>query len=327
MLWRFRFEYVLPAGPDVVYGFFRNTENMGKVWPAELRMRVVSREGDVYTVGFRLLGQFFTARFRIQELPGLKQHHETLDFPFGKLEHTISVEPSGSGSRVVEEMTLQSSNPFAGRFFRKILQYREQAIKHSFQAAEKPVYHDPFRISLAAGNLISVAGIVAAYALLFLQPFSFTGGSFIAGIIAFMLLWFFTHDIAHYVVGRIAGIRFSNYYIGLSNIVRLPIIPKPFRTLPIALGIKIDRTASRASPRGYAAMYAAGPLASMLTPLTVPAIILLRNPSSIAGLLLLAFAAANIIFTSIFSPRAGCFAKARNALQKKSPTKPPNELV
>lgn len=316
LLWRYRFEYVLPAGPDVVYGFFRNTENMGKVWPAELGMRVVSREGDVYTVGFRLLGQFFTARFRIQELPGLKQHHETLDFPFGRLEHTISVEPSDSGSLVVEEMMLRSRNPFAGRFFRKILQYRAQAIKHSFGVAEKPVYRDPFRISLAAGSLMSVAGTVAAYALLFLQPFSFTGGRFIAGIIAFMLLWFFTHDIAHYVVGRIVGIRFSNYYIGLSNIVRLAVIPKPFRTLPIALGLKIDRQASRATPRGYAAMYTAGPLASMLTPLTVPLTMLSTNPSSIAGLLLLAFAAANIIFTAVFSPKAGCLAKARKAIHK-----------
>ncbi|MDJ0272269.1 MAG: hypothetical protein NYU05_01545 [Aigarchaeota archaeon] len=35
-----------------------------------------------------------------------------------------------------------SSNPFAGRFFKKILTYRHEAIKHSLGAGEKPTYKD-----------------------------------------------------------------------------------------------------------------------------------------------------------------------------------------
>jgi hypothetical protein len=63
-------------------------------------------------------------------------------------------------------------------------------------------------------------------------------------------------------------------------------------------------------------MYAAGPIASMLFPLTVPLTILAQNPSSLAGLILLAASLANIAFTSYFSPKAGCLAKAAKALQK-----------
>ncbi|MEM0441127.1 MAG: SRPBCC family protein [Candidatus Caldarchaeum sp.] len=316
MLWKFDFVYEVPASPGEVYAFFRNVENMSKVWPAEMKMRLVAVEGDVYTVRFQFLGQTYTTKFRIEDKPGMKQFHETLNFPFGKLQHSIEIEPTGLGSKVTEKMELRSNNPLAGYFFKKILDYRHEAIKHSFGVVAKPVYRDPFELSTAAGNLISIVGVAAAYLLLILQPFQFTGGRFITGIISFALLWFFTHDLAHYVVGRIAGIRFSNYYIGLSNIVRLNIIPQPLKTLPVALGIKIDRENSKATPRGYAAMYAAGPVASMAFPLTVPIIFLANNVNSIAGLLLLIFAIANIIFTSIFSPKAGCFAKARKALKK-----------
>ncbi|MCS6784862.1 MAG: hypothetical protein NZ581_06680 [Candidatus Caldarchaeum sp.] len=325
MRWTYRYEYEVPVTTGEAYGFFRNVENMGKVWPAEMRMKLVSVEGNIYTVSFWFLGQPYTTKFKIEDQPGMKQYHETLDFPFGNLRHSIEIAPSGIGSKVVENLELSSGNPLAGYFFRKILDYRHQAIKHSLGAGEKPVYKDPFKISTAAGNLISLVGSAAAYALILLTPPLFPGSRLIVGVVAFALLWFFTHDLAHFVVGRIAGIRFSNYYIGLSNIVRLPILPKQFKTLPIALGIKIDRQASKATPRGYAAMYAAGPLASMLFPLTIPIIILNNNPASTAGLLLLLFAVANIIFTSIFSPKAGCFAKAAKALRKAAkPTPQPS---
>ncbi|MDW8360579.1 MAG: hypothetical protein RMK31_08385 [Candidatus Caldarchaeum sp.] len=315
MRWRFNYVYELPASPSEVYAFFRNVENMGKVWPEEMMMKLEKAEGNVYTVSFRFLGQKFSTAFRVEDQPSLKQYHETLDFPFGSLRHSIEVQQSGSAARVVENLELNSSNPLAGYFFKKILDYRHQAIKHSFGVAEKPVYRDPFRISLAAGNILSIVGVAAAYMLLFFVPPFFPGSRLLVGIVAFLLLWFLTHDLGHYVVGRLAGVRFSNYYIGLSNIVRLGIIPKQLKTLPIALGIKIDRRLSKASPKGYAAMYAAGPVASMAFPLTVPILILLRNPASVAGLLLLVFAAANIVFTSIFSPKAGCFAKASKALR------------
>ncbi len=307
---------MLPASPAEVYSFFRNVENMEKVWPAETKMKLVKAEKDSYTVRFTYIGQTYTTSFRVTDMPGYKQFHETLDFPFGSLKHMIAIEKIDNVSKVVEEIRLRSNNPFVGYFFKEILKYRERAIKHCFNVVEKPFFKDPLRIGLAAGNLVSLVGVATAYMLLFfVASLPFTGGRFLVGFTSFTLLWFFTHDLAHYVVGRVLGIRFSHYYLGLSNVVRLSIVPKQLKTLPVVLGIKIDKRNSKASPLGYAAMYSAGPLASMLTPLTVPAIILYNNPASLAGQLLLIMAVANIGFTSVFSPKAGCFAKALKALK------------
>jgi hypothetical protein len=312
-------EYILTAKPEEVYGYFLNVENMGEAWPPEMGMRVISRVGNIYTVKFTYLGQRYTARFRVEERGNLQQYHETLDFPFGVLRHWITVEPYGDGSKLTEVMELRTPNPLAGPIFRRILRYRWEAVKHHFGAGPKPVFKDPLRIGLASGTLTCVLLTVLAYVLLSIPPLPVFGGRFILALVSWALLWFSTHDLAHLLVGSLTGIRFSHYYIGLSNIVRLGIIPKPLKTLAPALGIKIDRERSRASPRGYAAMYAAGPVASMALPLTVPIILLLSNISSLAGLVLLAASIANIAFTSYFSPKAGCFGKALRALRRASP--------
>jgi hypothetical protein len=145
-------EYVLPAKPEEVYGYFLNADNMSEAWPPEMRMRIISREGNLFTVKFNYLGQQYTATFKIEELGGLRQYHETLDFPFGALRHWITVEPHDSGSKLTEVMELRSPNPLAGPIFRRILRYREQAIKHHFGAAPKPVFKDPLKIGLVAGD-------------------------------------------------------------------------------------------------------------------------------------------------------------------------------
>jgi len=313
---RFTLKYVLPAAPKDVYNFFLNAENISTAWPPELGMKVVRREGDLYLVRFRFLGQSFVACFRIMELGDMRMYQESVDFPFGRLRHWITVEKAGdSGSLLMEVLELSSWNPFAAPIFGRVLQYRRQAILHAFGVGPHPVYRDPLKLSTAAGNLLCVAGIVAALVLLLVGPSPVAGSRLLIGLIAFLLLWFFPHDLAHYIVGRVVGVRFSAYYVGLSNIVRLNILPKPLMTLPIALGIKIDREGSRASPKGFAAMYLAGPLASMLLPLTAPVTILTASPSSLAGLLLLSIALANIAFTAYFSPKKGCIAKALKALK------------
>jgi len=206
---KIRTEYVLPAKPEEVYGYFLNADNMSEAWPPEMRMRIISREGNLFTVKFNYLGQQYTATFKIEELGGLRQYHETLDFPFGALRHWITVEPHDSGSKLTEVMELRSPNPLAGPIFRRILRYREQAIKHHFGAAPKPVFKDPLKIGLVAGTVASILPIILAYVLLYIPPPPFPGGRFILALISWALLWFFTHDLAHLFVGMLAGIRFS----------------------------------------------------------------------------------------------------------------------
>ncbi len=308
-------EYSLPASPREVYEFFLDVGNMEKVWPPDYRMKLIGRENNVYKVRFRLLGQVWETSFRIIEEGGYRQRHETLDFPFGKLWHLIEVRPSDGGSIVHENVELRSRLPLAFRFLRRAWDYREAAIKRSFGVDATASYADPLRIGLLEGTLVSVAATLAAVVLAIASPPVESPEGLLALLVSWLLLWFFPHDLAHLAVGYLAGVRFSHYYIGLSNIVRLGILPRALKLAPLALGIRIDRERTRATPPGYAAMYAAGPLASMLSPLLVPASILFREPSSLIGIFFLAISLANIGFTSYFSPKAGCFAKASRALR------------
>lgn len=312
----FKRRYYLPATPREVHDFFLDVRNMERVWPPELGMKVVERMDSVFRVRFRLLGQIWTASFRIIEEPEYRQRHETLDFPFGVLRHSIEIAPSEGGSIVSEYVELRSRIPFASRFLARVWDYREAMIKRSFGLDAQAIYRDPTRIGLLAGTAISMGAVAAAVALT-LAPTQYDSLiGFLTRLASWLLLWFFTHDLAHLAVGALVGVKFSHYYLGLSNVVRLGILPRALRLAPLALGIRIDRERTRASPRGYAAMYAAGPLASMFTPLLVPAAMLLDQPTSTAGLLFLAASLANIAFTSYFSPKAGCFAKASKALRR-----------
>jgi hypothetical protein len=64
------------------------------------------------------------------------------------------------------------------------------------------------------------------------------------------------HDLAHYVVGRIGGIRFHSYFIG-----------GPLKVTP---GLKTDyESYLKASPGSRATMHAAGALASKVAPFAV----------------------------------------------------------
>lgn len=131
---------------------------------------------------------------------------------------------------------------------------------------------------------------------------------------SFTSLWFFPHCLAHHLVGRLLGIRFHFYYVGRSLLTRLqlPVIQAIARRMPM-LGIKVDyATLLRASPARRAAMYYSGPLASTLLPLYTVVYAHLYMPfgaSSLAALL----AAANIGFTSYYTPKVGDVKKARGA--------------
>ncbi|MBI4362191.1 MAG: hypothetical protein HY558_03365 [Euryarchaeota archaeon] len=173
------------------------------------------------------------------------------------------------------------------------------------------------------------------------------------GLLAgFLLLWIFSHCPAHWLAGRLVGIRFSHYFVGTSPVGKMQIpfndmLPGLLRELIILPGIKTQRESmERASPGRKAAMYAAGPLVSMLVPLVVAGFILSvnvpplylslvrgANPIFITGLdpgtgerLLLTLpvhelvralfpllAAGNLFLGLWFSPRVGCLSKAKRA--------------
>lgn len=117
------------------------------------------------------------------------------------------------------------------------------------------------RLPVWLGNAILLAGTAVWVAMI---PISLALGrdrpeSVLAGLLALAAaggLSATLHDLAHWAVGRLVGIRFLSSFVG-----------GPLRVTP---GIKIDyRTYLRASPGARAWMHAAGALASKVAPFAV----------------------------------------------------------
>ena len=70
-------------------------------------------------------------------------------------------------------------------------------------------------VSIASGNAVQIGGIVAAYFALMGARSARTPGVAVASmILAWVLLYFCSHAIAHWLVGRLVGIRFLFYTVG-----------------------------------------------------------------------------------------------------------------
>jgi len=132
---------------------------------------------------------------------------------------------------------------------------------------------------------------------------------------SFLCLWFFSHDLAHFMVGSALGMRFPFFFSGKSNLRHafrnVPLLSLLTRNIP-ALGVKIDYTNFFCvSRRRRAFMFASGALASMLSPLFVLATAWQLETEGWVRMLVSFLVLGNIVFTLPFSYLYGDFLKAR----------------
>ncbi len=174
------------------------------------------------------------------------------------------------------------------------------------------------KIDLWIGNTIEVTGIILGLIILFsVDLIPYYVFKLLALLFSWFCFWYFSHCIAHYIVGKILNINFLYYYVGRSGLIKLelPIISHIFRFIPV-LGIKIDRASLRkVSKQRIAIMYISGALASMLCPL-VSLTYSLINLDYYTTLLIGILTLTNILFTLHFSSKVGDFSKAMNVLCK-----------
>lgn len=158
------------------------------------------------------------------------------------------------------------------------------------------------KISLIQGNMLCLAMTVFGVALSMVPGIP-------AKLLSFILLWYFPHCPAHYIVGRLVGIRFSHYFLTRSSIGKLGGI---FEKLALpTLGIKVKEWGHSGRWARFF-MFSAGVLASMSLPL-IPAMTLYLEGQA----WLLTLALLNIGFDLYFSPKVGDFRKALNSLRRK----------
>jgi len=168
------------------------------------------------------------------------------------------------------------------------------------------------RLSLAQGSSLCTVGVLVGLALLVAAPrIKLFPIDALFLLVAWFCFWFFSHDLAHYIVGRIVGVGFRYYFLGRSTITRLslPIVSNLLRMFPV-LGLKIDKSSLNSiSPNKVRAMYASGATSSMLLPwIVIPTGFAIGLP---VGILITILTMANVGFTLYFSPQVGDLHHAR----------------
>jgi ACR3 family arsenite efflux pump ArsB len=116
-------------------------------------------------------------------------------------------------------------------------------------------------LSISAGNTIQFTGIVLGSALFWIsgQPIR-TGIRILAMIAGYLLIYFNSHSLAHYAVGKLVGLRFSHYSIGGSSHASSypPIMRAIFERLPFFAVHTNPVSMKAARPYAKALMFTAG---------------------------------------------------------------------
>src|SRR3954470_5706712 len=125
------------------------------------------------------------------------------------------------------------------------------------------------RLSIVAGNVLQIVGLAFAWLCLAAARTAPSKATAIAALLlAWILLYFFCHGIAHWLVGRLVGIRFAFYTVGgTGNPEAYPGgLRWIFERLPF-FGVQTEKASMRAaSPRAKAIMWSAGVTSSAVVP-------------------------------------------------------------
>jgi hypothetical protein len=173
------------------------------------------------------------------------------------------------------------------------------------------------RLSIPAGNALQMGGILAAgFALRASRSAHSTGIAVSAMVLAWVLLYFCVHAIAHWLVGRILGIRFLFYTVGGTGNPEgwPPGLRAIFEHLPF-LGVQTEKLSmQRVRPAAQALMWSAGVTSSAVFP-TLGALWAWHTgvPWS-GGFCLFALFWAVGTLASNWTNRSGDYSKARRAL-------------
>ena len=174
------------------------------------------------------------------------------------------------------------------------------------------------RLSIIAGNAIQIGGLTAAVLALAATRSAYSNTTALVELlVAWTLLYFCCHAIAHFVVGRILGIRFAFYTIGgTANPEGWPgVLRWIFERLPF-FGVQTEKVSMQsASPTAKAIMWSAGVTSSVFVP-TLGVFWAWRAGIPHSGILLLiALGWSAGTLSSNWRSITGDFAKARRAFQ------------
>ena len=125
------------------------------------------------------------------------------------------------------------------------------------------------RLPIAAGNAIQIGGLIAAAVALGMARSAHSRTTAVLEmLLGWLLLYFCCHALAHWLVGRILGIRFEFYTVGgTGNPEGWPVgVGWVFKHLPF-FGVQTEKTSMQnARPMAKAVMWSAGVTSSAVLP-------------------------------------------------------------
>ncbi len=170
-----------------------------------------------------------------------------------------------------------------------------------------PPQPKPRRLSTTTGVTIGLAGTLLGFLILLLVPY--LGNVYLQVLIllgSFALLTYFSHCLAHFIVGRVVGLKFGHYVFGGSSITKTS--SQTIRSLDHLfprLGIRLTRESRKnATHSQRSIMFASGVTASTLLPL-IPTIISFTTLPGPLEVLMPILWIGYLAFGIYFSPRFG----------------------
>ncbi len=159
------------------------------------------------------------------------------------------------------------------------------------------------RVNAVSTAILALTLLLAKLSCSFTMPLSLT-----LLVICWFLILYFSHCLAHYVTGRLLGIKFRYYTLSPTMLSRSFPFLRRFRVfLTLRLAEKPEGW------RGFV-MFTSGALASMLSPLLV---VYISRCNPLAFRFLLSITLFNIIFTGYFSSKQGCISKGLKCLKRR----------
>jgi hypothetical protein len=198
-----------------------------------------------------------------------------------------------------------------------------QSERHTAPAQSQPPARPPFwlRLSIPVGNALQVVGLVLGVALLAIDArlTSGAGVRFALLLVGWLAIYCCCHALAHYVVGRLVGIRFRAYGVrGTDHPENYPPLARQLmQALPTFTAMTVKASMQQARPRAKALMFAAGESSTAVCSILVG---WYAWQSGIPGglpflVVMIVFNAFSTVVTAVM-PR-GDYAKALHALRQR----------
>lgn len=175
-----------------------------------------------------------------------------------------------------------------------------------------------WRFSIFAGNvlqglMLSIGGILLVWSAMG-DALGLRTAAMLAG---YLLVYFSVHASAHWLVGRLVGIRFTHYTVGGSTHAAMypPGLRRLFAHLPF-FAVHVDRASlNAAAPQAQALMFGAGMTSSVVLSTAAAGWCALRGVPG--GVILLAVNALWFVGALVAEARSnGDYAKAARALRR-----------